>query len=675
MSSRNILFNSVLTNPNEKNVIEPPKNDKNYNICQTYLKENKKEFIDQCYSYFDSKTIQKIDNINNYLKTNWFQQNINRFGYVYKRLIHPLVNENDQIFRYNEKHIENRLKTFFSQQKYINNIKNIKSLIEYQFTYIKNIYDYLFVLVTKNHYFLFYNEFQIEKKFNIEPIHTEFVNDYYEKFNNIKFIIKNKKINPTLSPTDSHILIILTKIFQNIVIKLQKKHINQIENEIEKINPKHKENATNIITYGSYSLHQINSEIKFNDVDIYHSNPQKLLIVIMLMIEILFGIKTNILKIPFILGHLSLRYKEYHFSDCIYLDEYTINQLTTQNIKNTIILDSTIQTLNYFRMMCDFSRINNSQKNINQQKLKLATLIEVLSKKENINFNELKPISIKETIINEKFLVFDLKEILLNFGIKEKDMTNLLEFESLIVCLLSPKEYLEMLKDQKNILISRQFFGLFNEIVVEYYHNNNDILKNPNKTGGADYNSDYGSTSDESVNTKYIDSSSEDEFEQINVSQIPIFENVETSKFPDVNNNTLIFSSFSTDTYIKFTTNDEKNVIDKSLSDISKETIFSSLVLYFYLQQKNEKIKNVYLKILLSFIKYNKKKEEYNQFFSQKKTFSNQMIYQHKKNKITGPHLNFSIYPFNLKNIFFYKNQTQNYYTYNSFIKLTNYNN
>jgi hypothetical protein len=627
MASRNILSKRIDTEP-------IPSKEENKNILIEYFKNN----VELIKHDYDKKVINKIIFINNKLKSDKILTQIKtKFKWVYKKLFVPYTNNITENL-YNAEKCNNSIDNFFSLQYKLKNISEIISLIIYQYTFLQNVNNYLFVLSNKDNYYI-HSEIYSDKNAEVDKNIIKYINDYIVPYN-ITYKPKNPQKEVILNKEDEEKLKFLEKVTQNIIKKIQKTSQEDFK----------------IITYGSYTSYILNKNIQYNDIDIYHSNPLKFLIIIMMSIKFILNIETDIFKIPYILGHLSLRYKHIHFIDCIYIDKYTMGKIPTVNIENIIFIDPIVQMLNNFRMMSVIQRMHNISIDKDNTVLKYATLLNYSKKNMDLSFNFKKKLDINIQIINDDFFLINLKAM---FQQKKeyKDFKHMFDFDYLIISLCKPNYFLKLI-NRDDILISKQYFALFNEIVVEILNKDKSELKK---------------TEQSLENTINVNES------KLNYALEPTCE-----KFPDIlekiidENNVLIMTCISTDIYIKNHLSKEKLISNISVTNISKETILSSFVLYNTIRSKSSEVIKFYVEFLLNFLKYNDKTAELKLLANYKNNtpeeeFNN--IYILKKIKLSGNHLIFTLKnPIYIKNLFFYKNQNQEYYNYKTFLEVTNYN-
>lgn len=409
------------------------------------------------------------------------------------------------------------------------------------------------------------------------------------------------------------------------------------------------------MTYGSYTSHKINPEVTYNDIDIYSSNPLGFLVTFLVMIKIIFDIDIDIFKIPYVLGHVSLRYKQIHFADCLFIDDITLKKIPIVRIKETMFVHPVIQVLNFFRLISEPRRMFAlSEKKENANK-KLTALIQYsceyfdIDIKKDLSFIEL------DIKTHDNSFLINLKKTLKNIqgydNIKDE-----IEFDYLIISRYAPKLFLEFLKN-KNPIIRKQWFGLFNEIVVEFY--NKKMIKQNN------------------VNKKKLNKTIIRESKMLISPTEENHDNVIDNFIK--NNNVILMSNFTTEFFMKVKKDKTGLIKNHDVTNITKETCLSSFLLSQILTHfKNKDLVKFYFLTLLSFIKHNdgEEKERELNIISNKTKEEDVYIASLSKNKLTGKHETFQLSPNPyLKKIFFYKKQTEDVYNnYQEFLDLTMYN-
>lgn len=648
MSSKNIILKyskKNFLNANINNNINKNLNikEKDKEILKEYFKENFNNiYLSDFLNILISKYLKKISTINNFIKSEKYVKiRDTSFNYVFLKLIGPFVI--DEIFLNNKttaKERKDRYDLFFNLQTKLNS-KKIFSLINYQYVFILHYEKYINVLVTINTHYIHSEIYDFNNEYEENKDITNFIKDYVNNFEVNKLPPKQQIIKPELSPLEENILNLLTNVTQNIIKKTLK------------LNNKDKKDK-NLIIYGSYTSHLLNHDISYNDIDVYHSNSLKFLTIIMMLFYFILDIEVDIFKIPYVLGHLSLRYKEHHFLDCIYLDKYTLNILPSLYLKNICIVDPIVQMFNNFRMMSEIIRLSNVSIKKEENILKYSVLLNESNKTLNIDFKNLFTIKhpLNFELINSSFILINLSAGFQEFP-EYKNLKKIKKFDYLIISFTEPKILFKIIENRDDLRISKQYFALFNEICIEFENRNkNKILKK---------------RSDNFLQNKV----------NIQETNIEILSKKLLYQFPndleDIinNNNVLLMTNISTNLYIKNYITKEKICEKSVISNISKETILSSFTLYNIIKKNDFELNKFYIKYFLSFLKNNKKQDEF-KLFENKSDY--EKIIKHKKIKICGNHETFSIKTLNYKNIFFFNLQDKDYYTYDEFILLTNYN-
>lgn len=655
MESNNILqrvsYKIPNYNNNKQNV--DVQNKKNEQLLEMYLGENYESLrTNHVFKIIIEKHLKKIQYIMKTINSTKIPDYVSKILLpIFNKLIYPFISQQlkDKI-KFNKADIIARYIQFFNNQKFLKKPNEIIALIQYQFLVLNYFKVYFIPLISDDHTYIHYE------------IHS--VNSgYYKKDKNVRTFIKNYLSGFNITYTNSQkperkkqftsndkedvlIFEMLKKIFNNIIKKLQKLSQYKTEKDYK------------ILSFGSYTAYNINKEVNYNDIDIYHSNPLTLLSSIMLLIKFILDIDIDVFHIPFILGHLSLRYKGEHFADCIYLDEITLKKIPTVRISEINFIDPIIQITNNFRMMSEFPRMSKvSDTNQKENSIeKMAVLLQYVCSTYNIDIKkDLFNINVDINFIDEQFFIINLQDLFIQHPLFSS-LPQLKEFDYLIISRQNPQNFLNFLKN-KNPVINRQYFALFNEIVAEF----------KNKPIEEKFSKKLNKKQIKMISPTLIDE------EDIKVGVLKVTNFKEITTF--INHNNVIFmSNFTTNCYLETTTN-EIGVIKTSLiTNITKETILSSFVMTQLLKHSsNNELKRFYILLLLSFVKDNSKTQEFEKI---KKTTNKSHIEKFLKVKLPGNHEIFQISKnIYYKSIFFYKKQEKDQYVdYQEFLDTTMYN-
>ncbi|ABI99196.1 poly(A) polymerase large subunit [Deerpox virus W-848-83] len=142
------------------------------------------------------------------------------------------------------------------------------------------------------------------------------------------------------------------------------------------------------ICYGSYSLHLLNPEIKYGDIDILQTNSRTFLIDLAFLIKFITGYNVILLKVPYLKNYMVLKDQ----NDSHIIDSFNIRQETMQHIPkilidNIYIVDPTIQLLSMLKMLSQIDRLEDLAKNPDKLTIRFATLLEYVRNKYGIILN------------------------------------------------------------------------------------------------------------------------------------------------------------------------------------------------------------------------------------------------------------------------------------------------
>lgn len=570
-------------------------------------------------------------------KTNFstFLENLIFNSAEYKKNIYKIYNlkKKDIIDTINDK-----IDLFFKQQ--FNNkltIQKILSLINYQYITLKFFKIYIFPLIKKDQ---IYSEILIKN-------HTTniAVNQYIKKLIDQIDLQKLPTVKHIPPKNYSSLITDKDKVIYDFLKEFSK--FITIQTQIYILNGENVHNKFDTLTYGSFTCFNLNSSIDYNDIDMYHTNPLIFLTCLLLLFYFIINTdQISILKNPYILGYLSLKYKDEHFLDCIFLDKYTVKNIPFSIINNIKFVHPIIQMLNNFRMMSNIRRLDNISNNKENTVKKFASLLSYGNEIYlNFDFKNIMQHSNVNYVVKQidEYILIDLKKTFYNDEKYKNLSNNNYLFEYILIPLLGVEDFLNFI-NKPNFLISKQYFSLFNEIIVEVYNKKNYL---PSKD----------------MQNKLI----------IQESDIKKYQNRFNKNLKQIDhilnkNNIIIISNFTTDLYLINNINEQEIVTEIKLSLLSLRTILSSFVLYLILKNKQKDIIVFYLEQLLKFnINPNIMKEfEYNYQKNKIEIFS--------KVKLKGKHTSLNISELKFNEIFFYHPQLKDYYNYDEIINLISYN-
>lgn len=390
--------------------------------------------------------MNKIKSINNF--------NITTLGILLEKLYKKYFMNN---FNIDKKDIYNNLNIFFQQQNNINDInKNINKLIEIiniQYILVNN-YSKLLGFLTlndeKNNQNIIVSSLRISKDINYD-----YVKEY---IHNIKMYKKNEN-KKELSFTNNETMEKYQKIkscMENII-----RDLLYCDNK-------------EIICYGSYTSYNINHDIQYNDIDIYHTSAFKFVITLMIVIKLIINENTSILSIPFITGHISLKYDNNLLLDCIYIDPYTISFLGLSIINNKRFVNPGYQMLNNIRMSSEIFRLSSIYLHPEENIAKYQALLSYYQSQNKeiiipkISSEENTKDLISYNIIHNYAIVYNLEKM--NQYIQEDN-----GFDKLVVILGDPSNLIDFIKISGiNGKFSKKFHAFLNEV---FFENDKEIIE------------------------------------------------------------------------------------------------------------------------------------------------------------------------------------------------------
>lgn len=494
---------------------------------ESYLKNIPFEYHEKLYQYKD-----KICDIQKY--------NLNTLINLIKKLRDTYVFEFSDIK--SDENIERRITNYFNKQNEPGlKLGNIISIIKFQHLTVTYVSKLL------NNIIWFDNN---SKNVNIVDLHTLTSEIVINKSNtdSIGKILRNYIYNQRLKNIGKE----NKKVYKSEDVKvcdLIKKTIEKILKTIMII----KNNEC--LSYGSFTCYNINPSISYNDIDIYSSDAYRILIFFMIIIYFSIGYETYLFSIPFITGHISLKFKDIFMIDCIFLDKTNIKKIKKVILNNIYFVDPGLQMLNNFRMLSENFRSFKIHDNMEEAFKKYNTLLNYFINTNRFDQDRLRywiSLNLKKSDIPYKIennnILFSIKEIIPNSP-----------FDYILIIIDTPINFMTNLSkiDGK---FSRKFGAFLNEIFFE-----TAVRKNKNCIAGK------------SIITQLID---EEKIIDLKRSDM----NPKCNSYNILENkNYLIFTNLTTSTYV-FRNNNE--IVDVSLKNIISFIATSCL---YNLLHRNEK--------------------------------------------------------------------------------------
>ncbi|AAC97789.1 ORF MSV143 putative poly(A) polymerase large subunit PAP-L homolog (vaccinia E1L), similar to SW:P33809 [Melanoplus sanguinipes entomopoxvirus] len=384
------------------------------------------------------------------------------------------------------------------------------------------------------------------------------------------------------------------------------------------------------LVYGSFTCFNIDSNIKYNDIDLYSINAYKLMIFFMSIINFLIGYDVYIFSIPFIEGHISLKYKDVVLIDCIFLPKKIIDNIPKVMINNIYFIDPGMQTLNNFRMLSENFRSFKLTKDFENSYKKYIILIEYFIQNSMFNIKRLKEIF--SNTYTKKSIPYTINNTSLTIDIKKFIPSSLYDY--VIVIWNSPDHIMKFLSKIKG-RFSMKYGSFLNEIFFETSISSDKISKMDIIAGNV-------------VCEKSPYVIDENTMKKINVT------NDEIDIYIDTTKKYLIFTNLTTSTYL-YVENDK--VVDISMKNLV--SFIATISLYNFLHKNNEFAMDLYYYLFaLLRIEDDRFIEEYT-------------IFPRYKRK--GEHIEISMYKNIFKSIFNASFTTNDVYmNYNTFIENTN---
>jgi hypothetical protein len=546
-----------------------------------------------------------IKDINNFDKSKFINQ--------LKFIRNIYINNNGNFINVStDTEIERRVNSYFNKQN-DNNLKlgHIISIIKFQHIIISYIYRLLNDIIN------YYNNRKSINIINFTTITSKIIpnnNDRIEEIlinyvnrQKLKDVTHRKNIKPRINESDK---IVADKI--KCILEIILKTILIIK-------------SNECLSYGSFTCYNIDNSIEYNDIDLYSTDAYRILMFFMVIIYFIIGHDTCLFSIPYITGHISLKYKSISMIDCIFLDKATINSINKVLINNMYFVDPGLQMLNNFRMLSENFRSFKIYDDMKNAFIKYSTLLKFfINNNHKFNMSRLNywistitSISCIQYKVDNNVILISIKELVPNSP-----------FDYIMIVLDSPATLMNKLSTLNGVF-SRKYGAFLNEIFFETFIYN----KRENRRAGKNL-------------TQLID---ENKIIKIDRNSIDYPYNILPNK------KYLIFSNLTTSTYVYQKNN---KIIDISLKNLV--SFLATTCLYNLLHKRDDFAMELYY-IVICLLKFKDPRSitEYNEI---------------TRYKVKGEHIEISL----CKNLYnsLYNNIIflDNFLDYKTFIEVTNIN-
>ncbi|AEN03624.1 VP55 [Yokapox virus] len=142
------------------------------------------------------------------------------------------------------------------------------------------------------------------------------------------------------------------------------------------------------ICYGSYSLHLLNPNINYGDIDILQTNSRTFLIDLAFLIKFITGKNITLSKIPYLRNYMVVKDEnDNHIIDSFNIRQDTMYIIPKIYIDNIYIVDPTFQLLNMLKMFSQLDRLEDLSKDINKFSSRLSTMLSYVKHTHGIILN------------------------------------------------------------------------------------------------------------------------------------------------------------------------------------------------------------------------------------------------------------------------------------------------
>ncbi|ASC55617.1 poly(A) polymerase large subunit-like protein [Seal parapoxvirus] len=135
-------------------------------------------------------------------------------------------------------------------------------------------------------------------------------------------------------------------------------------------------NNKRCVCYGSYSLHLLNPEIEYGDIDMVQTSARPFLINLAFLIYFVTGRQTVLLRVPYLKNYVVLHDEEGgHILDIFNVRQSTLRALPTLLVDNIYILHPFVQLMAMLKMFSQTDRIHDLTSNFDKARVRMETLL------------------------------------------------------------------------------------------------------------------------------------------------------------------------------------------------------------------------------------------------------------------------------------------------------------
>ncbi|CCD83206.1 poly(A) polymerase catalytic subunit [Squirrelpox virus] len=141
------------------------------------------------------------------------------------------------------------------------------------------------------------------------------------------------------------------------------------------------------LCYGSYSLHLLNPDLKYGDIDILQTNSRTFMINLAFLIHFVTGRNAVLIKVPYLKNYTVMQDEEgKHIVDSFNVRQDTISQVPKILVDNIYIVNPALQLMAMLKMMSQIDRLEDLRNNRARFCQRMATLLEFVRYNDNVDF-------------------------------------------------------------------------------------------------------------------------------------------------------------------------------------------------------------------------------------------------------------------------------------------------
>ncbi|ATI21138.1 polymerase catalytic subunit VP55 [Eastern grey kangaroopox virus] len=298
-----------------------------------------------------------------------------------KDIFFSLIKKNKQKFfgrAGKDAEIRERVLEYFDKQKTVDKLRGILTILEFQKIIVSSYTKILGVLTTRSP--VFYHSVVRLNYSSMDKLAEEVLWSYNVACDSGK-VMGRHNVSELVS------------------------HVNRLMEEYMR------RHSGTCVCYGSYSLHLLNNNIEYGDIDLLQTNARLFLIDLAFLIRFVTGRFVILLKVPYLKNYIVMQDEnQHHVIDSFNISTGTMNRIPKIMVDNVYIIDPCVQLMNFLKMLSQIDRLEELQVRLSRLASRLGTLLEYTRYRYSVSFAEARTLKVSMRIdLVERIVLVDTR--------------------------------------------------------------------------------------------------------------------------------------------------------------------------------------------------------------------------------------------------------------------------